>query len=272
MLLNKWLNHFELCRKAGTVKSYLHSLRLFYKFIICEEVEKDYISECPSMIVAMENWLTVYRRKSKKDRWKDLDDFNNLLESKDFIALDNSKLVTYCKKVLIDLKRTDQTPSFKQFTSVRDYLVIYLCIDNASRTGAVANVTCREFLKARFENNTYQVAVFNRKTVGTSGPANIVFSLLLHREAFIYYEKFRNHLEVINLADKQLPFFLSWSGKTMSSHMVTGQINSVWGKAVGHTEDRPRISATMIRKTAVTKTHNERPELKKDLANLMCQT
>ena len=273
VLRNKWLNHFELRRKAGTVKSYLHSLRLFYKFIICEEVEKDYISECPRMIVVMENWLTVYRRKSKKDRWqKDLDDFNNLLESKDFIALDNSKLVTYCKKVLIDLKRSDQTPTFKQFTSVRDYLMIYLCIDNASRTGAVANMTCREFLKARFENNTYQVAVFNHKTVGTSGPANIVFSPILHREACIYYEKFRNHLEGINLADKQLPFFLSWSGKTMSSHMVTGQINSFWGKAVGHTEDRPRISATMIRKTAVTKTHNERPELKEDLANLMCHS
>ena len=187
VLRNKWLNHFELRRKAGTVKSYLHSLRLFYKFIICEEVEKDYVTECPRMIVVMENWLTVYRRKSEKDRWqKDLDDFNSLLESKDFIVLGNSKLVTYCKKVLIDLKSSDQTLTFKQFTSVRDYLMIYLCIDNASRTGTVANMTCREFLKARFKNNTYQVAVFNHKTVGTSGPANIVFSPILHREACIY--------------------------------------------------------------------------------------
>ena len=187
LLRNKSLNHFELHRKAGTVKSYLHSLRLFYKFIICEEVEKDCVTEYPSMIVVMENWLTVYRRKSKKDRWqKDLDDFNSLLESKDFIALGNSKLVTYCKKVLIDLKSSDQTPTFKQFTSVRDYLMIYLCIDNASRTGTVANMTCREFLKARFKNNTYQVAVFNHKTVGTSGPENIVFSPILHREACIY--------------------------------------------------------------------------------------
>ena len=53
---------------------------------------------------------------------------------------------------------------------------------------------------------------------------------------------------------------------------VTGQINSFWGKAVGHTEDRPRISATMIRKTAVTKTHEVRLEIKKDLTNLMCHS
>ena len=173
--------------KLGQLKSYLHSLRLFYKFIICEEVEKDCVTEYRSMIVVMENWLTVYRRKSKKDRWqKDLDEFNNLLESKDFIALGNSKLVTYCKKVLIDLKSSDQTPTFKQFTSVRDYLMIYLCIDNASRTGAVANMTCREFFKARFQNNTYQVAVCIPKTVGTSGPENTVFSPILHREACIY--------------------------------------------------------------------------------------
>ena len=56
----------------------------------------------------------------------------------------------------------------------------------------------------------------------------------------------------------------------MSSQIVTGQINSFWGKAIGHTEDRPTISATLIRKTAVMKTHNERPEFKKNFANLMC--
>ena len=67
---------------------------------------------------------------------------------------------------------------------------------------------CRKVLKARFKNNTYEVAVLNHKTVGLSGRANIVFPPILHREACIYFEKFRNHLEGINLANKQLPFFL----------------------------------------------------------------
>ena len=68
VLRHKWLNHFKLRRKAGTMKTYLHFLQLFYKFIICEEIEKDYNTECPRMIVVMENWLTVYRRENKKDR------------------------------------------------------------------------------------------------------------------------------------------------------------------------------------------------------------
>ena len=36
--------------------------------------------------------------------------------------------------------------------------------------------------------------------------------------------------------------------------MVTGQVNSYWSKAVGHTEARPRFHVTLIRKHALTKT------------------
>ena len=51
--------------------------------------------------------------------------------------------------------------------------------------------------------------------------------------------------------------------------MVTGQLNSFWDKAVGHTIDRPRISATLVRKSAVSKVHEFREIMKDDLANLM---
>ena len=54
--------------------------------------------------------------------------------------------------------------------------------------------------------------------------------------------------------------------------MVTAQLNSYWSKAVGHTEARPGFHATLVRKSAVTKTHNVRPNLENDLANLMCHS
>ena len=54
--------------------------------------------------------------------------------------------------------------------------------------------------------------------------------------------------------------------------MVTAQLNSYWSKAVGHTEARPGFHATLVRKSAVTKTHNVRPNLENDLANLICHS
>ena len=55
----------------------------------------------------------------------------------------------------------------------------------------------------------------------------------------------------------------------MSSSMMSAQLNSFWGKAVGHTQERPRINPTLVRKSAVIKVHGQKPQLKRDLANLM---
>ena len=61
--------------------------------------------------------------------------------------------------------------------------------------------------------------------------------------------------------------FLSWTGKCMSSSMVSCQINSFWSKPLG--QNAKRISATLIRKTAVSAVHEKHKGLKKSLANLM---
>ena len=51
--------------------------------------------------------------------------------------------------------------------------------------------------------------------------------------------------------------------------MVTGQLNSYWSKAFGHTKAGPRFHVTLIRKHALTKTHNFWPNFENDLAKLM---
>ena len=58
----------------------------------------------------------------------------------------------------------------------------------------------------------------------------------------------------------------------MFSSMVSTQLNSFWEKAVGHTKERPRISATLVRKSVVSKVRTQKPELGKDLANLNCHS
>ena len=65
---------------------------------------------------------------------------------------------------------------------------------------------------------------------------------------------------------------MSWSGKRVSSSMVLVQLNSFWGKAVGHTKESPRITATLARKSVVSKVRTQKLELGKDLADLMCHS
>ena len=58
----------------------------------------------------------------------------------------------------------------------------------------------------------------------------------------------------------------------MFSSMVSANLNSFLEKAVGHTKERPRISATLVRKSVVSKVRIEKPELGKDLTDLMCHS
>ena len=39
-------------------------LRFFYKFLIFEKVDNNYISSCPRMVINIETWLRVYRKKT----------------------------------------------------------------------------------------------------------------------------------------------------------------------------------------------------------------
>jgi len=269
-LRDKWLCKIEIEKKPGTVKSYLHSLRFFYQYVLCEKPEalSSYVKKCEELIIVIGNWLAVYRDKQKSHTWKnELRNLEQLLTSSDLNTLDNSAHVSYCRHTVTD--STIETPTMKQFVSVRNYLMMYLCIDNASRTGAIANMTVKEFSKASRENNVYRVHVFDHKTVATSGPAVLVFTSSLYNEANLFLSRFRNKLLGLENAAS---FFISWNGKKLASFMVTTQLNSFWGKAVGHTEDRPRFNATMVRKYAVTKVHNQKPEMKKNLALLMCHS
>ena len=156
-----------------------------------------------------------------------------------------------------------------EFIRAHDYLM-QICIDNVSRTGALANMTLGKFGNAKYTGESYFVSVLNHKTVGARGPADITLTSSLNKEAHIYSLNFRNELEGIGL-EKENTFFISYSRKKMSSSMVTVQLNSYWSKTVCRTEARPRFHMTLVRKSAVTKTYVW-PNLENDLVSLMCHS
>ena len=116
-------------------------------------------------------------------------------------------------------------------------------------------MTCKEFFNAQCEDGSFKVAVLDLKTLATAGPCVIVFTFDLYQEAQIVLNHFRNSLDDIDHEKEKSKFFVSWNGKRMSSCMVSSQLNSFWGKAVGHTQEIPRINATLVRKSAVSKVH-----------------
>lgn len=79
-------------------------------------------------------------------------------------------------------------------------------------------------------------------------------------------------MDGVDSNDVSAKLFLSWNGKNVSSSMVTAQLNSCWGKAVGHARDRPRVNPTLVRKSFVTKLHELCPHQTKALANLICHS
>ena len=58
--------------------------------------------------------------------------------------------------------------------------------------------------------------------------------------------------------------FENWSIKRMYSSMVPAQLNLLLGKAVGHIEERPRISVTLVGKSVVRKVSMQKPKSGKD--------
>lgn len=206
----------------------------------------------------------------KAQNWiKELKDLQELITFGDVQKFDKSPHVEKCRMWLKDFFKGDM--SLLKFSNVRDFIMISLCLDNGSRTGAIANMTIGEFTNGKYQDQTYRVHVIDHKTLDTSGPAVLSFSKDLLYEAEIYFNHFRNELDGTFTANSS-KFFVSWNGNTLSSSMVTTQLNSFWGKTVGHTVEKPRFNATKVRKFAVTKVHKEKPEMKKDLAQMMCHS
>ena len=149
---------------------------------------------------------------------------------------------------------------------------MYLCFDNIPRTGALANITCQEYLNATDSVGSYKVAVLDLKILATFESCIPVFTSALYKEARVFCHQFRNSMKGINTNRHDEKFFMSWSGKRVSSPIVSVQLNSFWGKAVGHTKEGPRISATLVRKSVVSKVRTQKLELGKDLAGSMCHS
>ena len=66
---------------------------------------------------------------------------------------DGKVMKLYISRDASDIIELKKTITMHEFTSTRDYLLMQLCVDNASHTGALANMTCDEFRKVSRSSN-----------------------------------------------------------------------------------------------------------------------
>ena len=271
LVRDKWLTPLDKLRRPGTIKSYLCSLKMFFKYLLCDRPTQIEFSDsaCITIITIIENWLSSYRKKISIRKWrKQMEDLQKLIMPDELNKFDSSDVVVGSIKIINCSASSKDAVSFKNFTQSRDYLLTSLILNNGSRAGAIANMTLREFNMAIVESQGYVVSVLQHKTVSSAGPADLALTDDLYRLLNLYVHKIRNKLSGIDVRDTS-KVFVSWTGKSMSSSMICDQLNSFWKEAVGKSVFRDRLTSTLVRKSCVSTVHEVCPSLKTDLASLM---
>jgi hypothetical protein len=273
VLRDKWLVVFEKSRQPGTVKSYLGALHRFYAFLKCEQVDIPGIDRTSGIFETLSEQMKMWNKscaKQVKTRFWDkrMEDISNLRTPEQVKQFDTSDVAREAVKILGEFEESPEhvMPSHTQYTTVRDYLLTILCINNGSRAGALANMTLEEFRAAKRHDSEYLVNVRKHKTFATHGPAHIVFSLSLFKWTEIFISKCRNALSDVDTTNTS-PVFLTWSQKGMTSSHIGRQIDSCWGKTFG--KQAASGGATAFRKAVVSAVEEYNDEIREDLATLM---
>ncbi|CAB3998490.1 Neurofilament medium polypeptide [Paramuricea clavata] len=165
---------------------------------------------------------------------KRMDDLEKLRTPEQIQKLNSSTVGRAAVKILGEYEeKPDETmASQTEYMSVRDYLLTSICINNGSRSGALANMTIGEFRSAQALDGSFVVKVKKHKTFTTHGPANIVLSTMLHNWMKIFINKFCYAL-ADNTSENDESVFLTWSNRPMDSSQIGCQIDSAWGKVFG---------------------------------------
>lgn len=252
-----------------TTQSYLMSLRHFYSFSLATDLGE---STSKEKVIALKEkvarWSTSFRRSSAKRHWeKKEEDFHALISPEQIKEFERSKAARDAICLLGKLTGAQNMEIFqRQYTLLRDFLIVEISIDNASRSGALANMKMGEFKKMKTEGDDSVILVKDHKTMASHGPARIVLSQKLSRWLQIFVTEVRPRiLGATNDNDSNV--FLSWNGERLASSQISKAMKSVWKKA----DIDGTIHTTILRKSAVSGVHSttDSNETHSDLADLM---
>ena len=270
--LNCWVSDYEARgRKPGTVKTYLGSVKLFYSFVLITKpdsisVESQKINQMNAIVT---QWCRNYHKRIQIEKHnKQLEDLAKLPTPEEIRMLDTSDYKKEAIKTLSFLSVSKEIPSRKGYCLIRNYILTYVVLDNASRVGCISNMTLQEYNGTEVQpDGSYIITVKKHKTASTAGPAMLSITDIIMRHLKLFVERVRNQLPDIR-TDNAAPVFASWGGNLMDTSLVCSAFNTFWKNCLNLDMER-RITTTLCRKMTVTTVHQNAPDLRQDTANLM---
>ena len=278
--LRSWLSYVVEKYQPGTVRSYLMSLRLFYKFLSQKEVPlpnvtKDLLNARRDL---MTSWSSAQKKKVLKRKLEKHDeDYRKLLSSENLHKVCHGSLHVNAVKQLAATSTetnrgniTEKIISDKSHCEVRDWLMTRILIDNSGRSGVVANMTTGEFKGAVFYHGTdddparYRVDVKDHKTAGVYGAAVVWIYDNLYVLIDMYIRTVRSQLIPTDSEVQQV--FISSNGLSLTSSQVSYSVFRTFQRE--GVQVKGRICATTIRKSLATGMHTHLPGQKDHLAAL----
>lgn len=252
-----------------TTQSYLMSLQHFYSFALTEQLNAD-LDISKEDIIALKEKVSrcssSFAKSCSKRHWHKMEtDRQLLITPKQIKEFERSKAARDAVCLLGQLSGAHATTiSQSQYTLIRDFLLLQITVDNASRAEALANMKLSELKSVHKQGDEFVVSIKDHKTIVTHGPARIVLSAKLHSWMQIFVAKVRP--AACKSSDNDKCVFLSWTGEPLASSQINKALKSIWKNA----ELCGTPSSTLFRKSAVTGVHSLKrsSELKGNLADL----
>ena len=279
-ILKSWLSYAVNKYRPGTVRSYLMSLRQFYKFLIQEEksipeVSLDLLNARTDL---MTSWSSAQKKNILKRKLEKYDeDYRKILssESLDKICHGNQR-VNAVKQLAATSENTDRgeiimrTINDKSHCEVRDWLMTRMLIDNSGRSGVAAKMTVAEFNEAVHYQGTeedparFRVHVKDHKTAKVYGPAVVWIYDDLYHLIDMYIRTVRSQFVLLDSSVECV--FVSSNGIALTSSQVSTAIARTFERE--GVKVKGKVCATTIRKSLATGMHVHLPDQKEHLAAL----
>ena len=106
------------------------------------------------------------------------------------------------------------------FADIWDLIIREIFIDNAHKSGVIANMTMNEYSSMETTDGQYCITVFKHKR-SEAGPIRVILDANLYGWLKLYLEKVR--CVATSYLASQAPVFVTWSGKIFGS---LGNVNT----------------------------------------------
>ena len=281
-VLKAWLSYAVEKYQPRTVRSYLMSLRLFYKFL-SQERKSDLPDVSVEMLNAridyMTSWSAAQKKKVLKRKLeKHDDDFRKLLllSEKLHQVCHGNQHMNAVKQLAVTSEEkqggdnASRVLSEKSHCEVRDWLMTCLLLGNSGRSGVAANMTISEFKEAVYYPGTeedkarYRVDVKEHKTAGIYGAANV----WIYDDLYLLIDMYQRTVtsQFITPDSHIQQVFISSNGLSLTSSQVATCVWKTFQKE--GIELKGKISATIIPKSLATGMHVLMHDVRDHLAAL----